>query len=326
MNGKPLMSLSLDLDNKWSYLRTYGNLAWEEFPSYLDIVCPRILEFFAKRDIKITFFIVGKDAELEENHEAIASLSAAGHEIGNHSFFHEPWLHLYSETEFETDLKRSERAIEDVTGVRTSSFRGPGYSITEMTLRVLKKCNYSYDTTAFPNILNPLARAYLFATANLSKEERKKRKALFGSFSDAFRPVKPYQWQLGNEVLLELPVTTMPILKTPMHFSYLTYLGMFSKHLAMAYLEFAIMMCRLTRTEPSLLLHPLDFLGREDDSDLADFPAMRLPVSKKLELMASFVDRLTETFESVTIGKHVEHIRANGGLRVYAPVFSNEGA
>lgn len=324
MNDKPLMSLSLDLDNKWSYLRTYGNPAWEEFPSYLDLVCPRILEFFDKRGIKITFFIVGKDADLEKNREAIASLSAAGHEIGNHSFFHEPWLHLYTEEEFEADLKRSEDAIESVTGIRTNSFRGPGFSITEMTLRVLKKKNYHYDATAFPNILNPLARAYLFATTKLSKEERKKRKALFGSFSDAFRPVKPYEWQLDDETLLELPVTTMPIFKTPIHFSYLTFLGKFSKTLAMAYLNFAILMCRITRTEPSLLLHPLDFLGMEDDSDLLDFPAMGLPVAKKLELMGAFVDRLTKSFTPVTIGEHVQSIRTTGGLRGYAPVFSNQ--
>jgi len=64
MITKPKMSLSLDLDNKWSYLRTYGNNAWQEFPSYLDLVVPRILDFLDQRSIKITFFIVGKDATL----------------------------------------------------------------------------------------------------------------------------------------------------------------------------------------------------------------------------------------------------------------------
>ncbi len=92
MNRKPLMSLSLDLDNKWSYLRTYGNPDWDQFPSYLDLICPRILEFMDRHRVKITFFIVGKDAAMEKNRAAIASLSDAGHEIGNHSFFHEPWL------------------------------------------------------------------------------------------------------------------------------------------------------------------------------------------------------------------------------------------
>src|SRR5437660_7036359 len=89
---RPLASLSLDLDNKWSYMKTHGDSGWETYPSYLDVVVPRVLTFLKERDLKITFFIVGQDAALEKNLDAIASIAAAGHEIGNHSFNHEPWL------------------------------------------------------------------------------------------------------------------------------------------------------------------------------------------------------------------------------------------
>ena len=71
---KPVASLSLDLDNKWSYMKTHGDAGWETFPSYLDTVVPRVLNFLKDRDLKITFFIVGQDAALEKNREAIASL------------------------------------------------------------------------------------------------------------------------------------------------------------------------------------------------------------------------------------------------------------
>lgn len=316
------MSLSLDLDNKWSYLRTYGDASWQAFPSYLDVVVPRILAFLAQRRVRITFFVVGKDAALHRNRDAIASLSAAGHEIGNHSFFHEPWLHLYSEEDLERDLRMAEEAIQSVTGARVNGFRGPGYSLTATTLRVLRKRGYKYDATAFPNVLNPLARAYLFATTNLSREEKEKRKALFGSFSDALRPVKPYRWKLEEGFLPELPVTTMPVFKVPIHFSYLTYLGTCSALLSRLYLSFSIAMCRLTRTEPSLLLHPLDFMGREDDRDLASFPAMGLPLERKLELMDMFFAQLLESFEPLTVGEHVDRILMDGPLREYRPTFS----
>jgi len=322
MTGKLNMSLSLDLDNKWSYLRTYGNPAWQEFPSYLDLVVPRILDFLAKRGVRITFFVVGKDAALEKNRGAIASLSAAGHEIGNHSYFHEPWLHLYSEGDLDRDLRMAEEAIEDVTGVRVDGFRGPGYSLTKTTLQVLKKRGYAYDATAFPNILNPLSRAYLFATTNLSREEKKRRKALFGSFADAFRPVKPYRWELDEGSLPELPVTTMPVFKVPIHFSYLTYLGTFSRRLTRLYLGFSIGMCKLTRTEPSLLLHPLDFMSQEDDADLAGFPGMGLPLATKMELLNMYFDLLLESFEPMTMGEHVDRIVAGPRLRACQPVFS----
>ena len=62
MTLKRKMSLSLDLDNKWSYLKTHGSDKWKGFPSYLDVVVPRILDFLDERDIRITFFVVGQDA------------------------------------------------------------------------------------------------------------------------------------------------------------------------------------------------------------------------------------------------------------------------
>ena len=158
-------------------------------------------------------------------------------------------MHLYSEEDFDRDLRLAEEAIQNVTGARVDGFRGPGYSLTETTLRVLAKRGYKYDATAFPNILNPLSRAYLFATTKLSKEEKAKRKALFGSFADALRPVKPYRWMMEHGLLTEFPVTTMPVFKIPIHFSYLTYLGTFSPFLARSYLNFSIGMCNLS--EPS---------------------------------------------------------------------------
>ena len=95
---KPIASLSLDLDNKWSYMKTHGDAGWESLPSYLDVCVPRVLKFLKERDLKITFFIVGQDADLEKNHDSLRQISDANHEIGNHSFNHEPWLHLYSKT------------------------------------------------------------------------------------------------------------------------------------------------------------------------------------------------------------------------------------
>ena len=93
---KPVAALSFDLDNQWSYMKTHGDAGWEDFPSYLDLVVPRVLDFLKARRQTITFFVVGQDAALEKNGRALRAISAAGHEIGNHSFRHEPWLHCYS--------------------------------------------------------------------------------------------------------------------------------------------------------------------------------------------------------------------------------------
>src|SRR5688500_917998 len=101
---KPMASLSLDLDNEWAYLKTRNDPAWQALPSYLDLVVPWVLELLARRAQRITFFIVGMDAAQERNRNLLMQLTAAGHEIGNHSLHHEPWLHLYSEERVEQEV------------------------------------------------------------------------------------------------------------------------------------------------------------------------------------------------------------------------------
>ena len=308
--SKPIASLSLDLDNQWSYMKTHGDAGWESFPTYLNIVVPRVLEFLAERNIKITFFIVGQDAALEKNHAALGSITKAGHEIGNHSFKHEPWLHLYSEEDVDRELAIAEEHIEIATGSRPIGFRGPGFSLSATVLRVLARRGYQYDASTFPTFLGPLARAYYFATSKLSPEEMEKRKGLFGKFQEGFRPLKPYQWKLmGN--LIEIPVTTMPIFKIPIHVSYLLYLGVFSQTLALWYFQFAIALCRLMRVQPSLLLHPLDFMGGEDVPELAFFPAMNQPSYKKVALVGKILQILSKYYAIAPMSVHAEAIRQN---------------
>jgi peptidoglycan/xylan/chitin deacetylase (PgdA/CDA1 family) len=309
MSEKPIASLSLDLDNKWSYMKTHGDAGWETFPTYLDAVVPRSLEFLRERNLKITYFVVGQDAAREENHDAIRQISDAKHEIGNHSFNHEPWLHLYSKQELIEEFERTENALENVTGQRTIGFRGPGYSLSPTVLEVLAERNYEYDCSTLPTYIAPLARAYyFFKSPEMSEEEREKRKKLFGKFSDGFQSLKPYKWQIGEKSLVEIPVTTLPVFKTPIHASYVIYLSTFSKALARAYWKTAIEMCRVSGTQPSLLLHPLDFLSGEDAPELKFFPAMDLPVEQKLEFLSDVLEAFTGKFEVVNMREHARAV------------------
>lgn len=315
---KPLASLSLDLDNKWSYMKTHGDKGWELHPSYLDIVVPRFLKFFEERDTKMTVFIVGQDAAIDRNYDALASISAAGHEVGNHSFHHEPWLHLYSIEQIDEELARTEEHLERVTGQCPVGFRGPGFSLSPDVLRVLSRRGYEYDCSTFPTFLGPLARLYYFMTAKLDEQQKNERKKLFGTISEGFRPLRPYLWSVsdqavnrvasppsrGTPTLLEIPVTTMPLFKVPIHVSYLLYLDQFSRTLAMTYWQMALTMCRLNGVAPSLLLHPLDFMGCDDDSDLSFFPAMRVPHKPKVELVSKVIDSLARHYQLVPMREH----------------------
>jgi peptidoglycan-N-acetylglucosamine deacetylase len=322
-NNKPLASLSLDLDNLWSYMKTHGDVGWESFPSYLDVAVPRILEFLKKRDLKITFFVVGQDASLQKNHKAIRAIAEAGHEIGNHSFNHEPWLHLYTEQQIESELSQTEECIERVTGQKPVGFRGPGYSLSLSVLKVLTRRGYKYDASTLPTFLGPLARAYYFMTTKLSPEEKKNRKLLFGQLRDGLRPLRPYRWQVGeaSERLIEIPVTTMPIFRIPFHVSYILYIYRFSPVLARAYFRFAMMLCQLTRTHPSLLLHPLDFLGGDDVKELSFFPAMNLCGEEKVKLVSDILDIYSKYFTIVPLGRHASALSQKKDIVLIEPNF-----
>lgn len=320
MKSRPLASVSLDLDDLWSYMKTHGEPGWDAYPSYLDVAVPRILAFLEARRLTISFFVVGLDAERRSNATVMRAIADAGHEIGNHSHRHEPWLHLYSPRELEEELGRAEEAIFRATGERPRGFRGPGFSFSPATLEVLRQRGYAYDASVFPNALNPLARRYFFATSKLDGEERRTRRAMFGTWRDAFRPLRPFRWELGQGPLLEIPVTTMPLLRIPFHLSYVLYLARFSERAAAAYARTAFALCRLTGVEPSVLLHPLDFLAPAEAPQLAFFPGMDLPLETKLRVTGTFLDALTARFDPVTMAAHAEAVERRRAAR--APAFS----
>jgi peptidoglycan/xylan/chitin deacetylase (PgdA/CDA1 family) len=310
---KPVASLSLDLDNQWSYMKTHGDAGWESFPSYLDVVVPRFLSIMKERGQRITVFVVGQDAALEKNRSSLRLIGDAGHEIGNHSFHHEPWLHLYSEADVEAEIARAEEAILGATGKRPHGFRGPGFSVSPAVLRVLLRRGYRYDCSTFPTFLGPLARAYYFMTAKLPPEERERRKKLFGGWREGLRPVDPYRWKLSEGELLEIPVTTLPVLRIPIHISYVLYLNTYWPALARAYFATAVATCRALGTGPSILLHPLDFLSGEDVGALDFFPGMRLPVERKLACVKACLDILGRRFDVRCLEEHAAGVRP--GLR-----------
>ncbi len=312
---KPIASLSLDLDNQWSYMKTHGDPGWEAFPSYLDVVVPRFLSVMKERNLRITVFVVGQDAALQKNQAALRLIAEAGHEIGNHSFHHGPWLHLFTEEQVEEEIARAEEAIERATGKRPHGFRGPGYSLSPAVLRVLLRRGYRYDCSTFPTFIGPLARTYYFLKSDLPKEERERRKKLFGGWKEGLRPIDPYRWELPEGSLLEIPVTTLPVLRVPIHLSYVLYLCTYSARLARAYFATALATCRLLGTDPSILLHPLDFLSGEDVVALSFFPGMSLPLERKLGCVKACVDLLGRRFEVRCMEGHAEALRQRRGLQ-----------
>ncbi len=303
MTPRPLASVSVDLDNLWAYLKTHGDPGWRDRPSFLPSAVPRLLEILGGQGLTTTVFVVGADVVREDGAKAVAEIAAAGHEVANHSFGHEPWLHRYSRDRLEDELGRTEDAITAAGAPRPSGFRGPGYSVTRDLIELLAERGYAYDASTLPTWIGPLARAYHNRTAKTSDEGRDE---LFGGVSRVLAPVHAYRWRTGaSSALVELPVTTMPLLRTPIHGSYLLQLHEISPRLARGYFRTALRLCLARGVSPSLLLHPTDVLGAADAPGMEFFPGMTAPGDRKVAWLGWVLSALREHFDVVGTGEYV---------------------
>jgi len=87
----------------------------------------------------------------------------------------------------------------------------------------------------------------------------------------------------------------------------------------------AMTLCQLTGVEPSLLLHPLDFLGADDDRGLAFFPAMDLPSERKLKLVGEVLKMMTERYHVVPLREYAYHAIERNRLRKRGIQFARAG-
>lgn len=323
--GKKPAALSLDLDNQWSYMKTGSIAGWRDYPSYFDIAVPRILDVLSANQANITFFIVGRDAADKQNHDALQSIASAGHEIANHSFEHEPWLNRRSKAEIRDELDRAHDAIAQATGKAPKGFRGPGFSLSTRLLNVLADMDYAYDASTFPTFLGPLARTYYFFTSGFSAEEKRERAHLFGTLADGLRSLHPYQWDLGGRTLTEMPVSTIPLVRAPFHLSYLSFLATYSPFVALTYFRTAITACKIAGVAPSLLLHPLDFMGHDDVDVLGKFPGMGMKAKDKLELVSEVVKIYCDTFNVMPMIEHAQ-LAEQSPLKQRVPQFDVDAA
>lgn len=315
MSDRPVASLSLDLDNKWAYLRAAGDPDWQSRDSYLPVVIERIVDVVGEAALPLSVFIVGRDLDERQTDDAIAIDSfnrLKQWEPANHSLNHLPWMHTLNPNEIHDEIAVTHDRIVATTRRIPVGFRGPGFSCPDEVLGVLSRLQYTYDASIFPTSIAPLARAVFLARTKLCGEQREKAKKLYGGFASMRHPNRPHRRMVNvsNEgsdehSIWEIPVTVMPFSRTPIHFSYLNFVAQQSVPLAKAYFRSALTICRRCNVPPSLLLHPLDFMGCEDDSDMTYFPGMKTPRAIKLRFMKWAMDQYAQRFDVQTISQQV---------------------
>ncbi len=110
---------------------------------------PRLIKLFEKNDIQGTFFFTGYYAE--KCPESLLLVKDKGHEIGCHSFSHDPALALdqlnFSQQYLE--IIKAKRAIEQIVG-KIESFRAPALRINKYTFEALILAGFAFDSSTCP--------------------------------------------------------------------------------------------------------------------------------------------------------------------------------
>lgn len=133
-------------------------LTFDDGPSDLT---PEFLQVLEEKDVKATFFVVGKTDETSK--ERYRQIVAAGHTLGMHSYSHD-YKKIYQSVErFLDDYYQLFTLLKEETGVKPSVFRFPGGSIN------------SYNVGVYQEIIAEMVRrGFRFFDWSLSAEDAAK--------------------------------------------------------------------------------------------------------------------------------------------------------
>ena len=106
-------------------------------------VMDQILEFLESRQIRGTFFCLGKTAQ--ENRSLITKISDHGHEVASHGWSHTLLTKLSREQTFD-ELSKTKALLEDLTGTEIVGYRSPCFSYNEHVDDCLEETGHRYTS------------------------------------------------------------------------------------------------------------------------------------------------------------------------------------
>ncbi|ADL06816.1 polysaccharide deacetylase family protein [Thermosediminibacter oceani] len=103
------------------------------------VYTPQILDVLKEQNVKATFFLVGKRAELFP--DVVRRMVREGHVVGNHTWSHPNIIKMNNE-DMVREILRAEETLSKLTGYRPALFRSPYGSIDEARVKEIAKLNY----------------------------------------------------------------------------------------------------------------------------------------------------------------------------------------
>jgi len=154
--ANPILVLLITLTSIIGIIGSGGSVSTNASPVYrvenTDAVClmvnvywgdqylPKMLDIFAKNDIKTTFFVGGCWAE--KNEEMLKSIYAQGHEIANHGYFHKDHKKI-DEARNREEITSTHNLIKSILGIEMNLFSPPSASFSDKTLQIAGELGYT---------------------------------------------------------------------------------------------------------------------------------------------------------------------------------------
>jgi polysaccharide deacetylase family protein (PEP-CTERM system associated) len=123
---------------------------WKDYQPRVDANTRRLLDIFAKANVKSTFFTLGWVAE--KYPELIKEIHRQGHEVASHGYAHRRASEQTPE-EFRQDVIRSKQHLEDLIGEKVLGYRAPSFSIgytSEWAFEILAELGFVYSSSTYP--------------------------------------------------------------------------------------------------------------------------------------------------------------------------------
>lgn len=307
-------AISIDLDGLGCYYRIHGlgppPVDLEHV--ILERALPRAARLFASRGLRVTWFVVGRDADgalaVADRAQRVASaerlraLADAGDELGNHSYSHRYELARLPAAEVAAEIDGGDRVLRAITGRPPRGFRAPGYDLSPAMLEHLAGLGYRYDSSLFPAPAYYAAKAAVMAAlAALGRPSG----AVMTDPRALVAPARPYRpamtapWRRGQAPLVELPIAVTPWLRLPA-------IGT-SLLVAPAAIRRRLVGAMAGRAFWNFELHGIDFADAELDGIpgelVARQPDLRVPIADKLARLEALLDDIAAGWQVVTLAE-----------------------
>jgi peptidoglycan-N-acetylglucosamine deacetylase len=274
-------AVHVDCDNLWIYETEFGIPVSGRQDLIYRQALPALLEIFARRRIKATFFVIGSELERPGCAEFCRQALAAGHRIGNHSLSHRVDFAHLSAADKTREIGTAHEQIQRETGVAPIGFRAPGYHIDGDVVAALARLGYRYDTSILPGPAGYLMKAYMLVLGQGAKGKS------FGPLSSVFARRAPHRIGGGDTPIWEYPIATFPIVRLPIHSTFVYRFGE-------AYLRAAIGRLARMKGHHIYLLHAIDGL---DHPDPGVYGGRLIPLTRSYDQRLGFLDRLGALLE-----------------------------